>query len=220
MASQGRTGVAGYAHFHVPAAVRAEQLLDVAERLFSAGGYGATSIEAIAREAGVTRPVVYEHFGSKDGIYLACLRRARAELEAMLFESVAAAGSDLRAQLAAGADAYFRFVEQGAERWRVLFGGGAAVSGELAEAAMQLHLGTERRFAALFRQAAPEGDEQQLVAVAHAIGGAAHQLAQWWLRTPGVPRAQVVETYSAVTWNGLATVLGIPSRSSSASIRS
>ena len=209
MSVQARTGVAGYAHFHVPAEVRAGQLLDEAERLFSTHGFGATSIEAIARAAGVTRPVIYQHFGSKDGIYLACLRRARSELEALLFAAVAAAGSDLRAQIAAGADAYFTFVEQGPERWRVLFGGGAAVSGDVAETAMQLHLGTERRFADLFRQAAPDADEQQLVAYAHAIGGAAHQLAQWWLRTPGVSREQVVETYAALTWNGLATVLGV-----------
>ena len=201
--------ISGYPHGHVPAAVRAEQLLDVAERLFSTHGFGATSIDAIAREARVTRPMIYKRFGSKDAIYLACLRRARAELESMLFEAVAAAGPDLRAQFVAGADAYFRFVEQGPERWRVLFGGGAAVSGDIAETAMQLHLGTERRFAELFRQAAPEADEQRLVAYAHAIGGAAHQLAQWWLRTPGVPREEVVDTYCTVTWSGLASAIGL-----------
>lgn len=201
--------IAGYPHGHVPAAIRAEQLLDVAERLFSTHGFGATSIDAIARAARVTRPMIYKRFGSKDRIYLACLRRARGKLEAMLFESVAAAGTDLHAQFMAGAGAYFRFVEQGPERWRVLFGGGAAVSGDVAEIAMQLHLGTERRFAELFRQAAPDADPQRLIAYAHAIGGAAHQLAQWWLRTPGVSRADVVDTYCAVTWGGLAEVLGI-----------
>ena len=205
--------IAGYAHGHVPAAVRAEQLLDVAERLFSTHGFGATSIDAIARAAHVTRPMIYKRFGSKDAIYLACLRRARGELEAMLFEAVAAAGGDLHAQFVAGADAYFRFVEQGPERWRVLFGGGAAVSGDIAETAMQLHLGTERRFAQLFRQASPDADERQLAAYAHAIGGAAHQLAQWWLRTPGVARDEVVRMYCGVTWNGLAAVLGVPAAS-------
>lgn len=201
--------IRGYPHGHVPAAVRAAQLLDVAERLFSMHGFGATSIDAIARDARVTRPMIYKRFGSKDAIYLACLRRARGELEAMLFEAVGAAGADLRAQFVAGADAYFRFVEQGPERWRVLFGGGASVSGDVAETAMQLHLGTERRFAQLFRQAAPDADDQQLAAYAHAIGGAAHQLAQWWLRAPGVPREEVVEMYCDVTWGGLAAVLGL-----------
>jgi AcrR family transcriptional regulator len=186
----------------VPGPLRAEQLLDIAEHLFATTGYGPTSIEGIARAAGVTRPVVYEHFGSKDGIYLACLRRARTHLEAMIFDAVATA-TDLRTQLERGADAYFRFVENDPARWHVLFGGGAAVSGEVAEEAMQLHLATERQFAELLAAAAPNQDEQQVLAYAHAIGGAAHQLAQWWLRTPGVARQQVVQWYCAVCWEGL-----------------
>src|SRR5437879_5350609 len=121
--------IGGFAHGRVPALVRAEQLLDVAERLFAEQGYGSTSIERIAREAGVTRPVVYEHFGSKDGIYLACLRRARGQLEEMLDAAVAPT-SDPREQLERGADAYFGFVERDPVRWRVLFGGGAGVSAE------------------------------------------------------------------------------------------
>lgn len=86
----------------------------------------------------------------------------------------------------------------------------AAVSRDVAEIATQLHLDTERRFAEPFRQAAPDADPQRLAAYAHAIGGAAHRLAQWWLRAPGVPREDVVETCCAVTWGGLAEVLAIP----------
>jgi AcrR family transcriptional regulator len=203
-----RRRVGGFPHGRVPGRVRSEQLLDVAERLFATAGYGATSIEAIASEAGVTRPVVYSHFGSKDGIYLACLRRARAQMEAMMFEAIGSA-SDVRTQIEGGADAYFRFVESDPARWRVLFGGDAAVSGDVAEEAMQLHLATERRFAALLSEVSGGGgDEQQVLAFSHAIGGAAHQLAQWWLRTPGVPRERVVEWYCAVTWEGLRALVG------------
>jgi AcrR family transcriptional regulator len=198
--------VAGFQHGRVPAAVRAEQLLDVAEALFATDGYGPTTIDGIAHAAGVTRPVVYGHFGSKDGIYLACLRRARAHLEAMLFEAIGGA-VDLREQLEAGADAYFRFLERDPARWHVLFGGGAAVSGDVAQEAMRLHLATEQGFAELFVIAAPDADKQQLTAYAHAIGGAAHQLAQWWLRTAGVPRATVVRWYTDICWNGLRQIL-------------
>jgi AcrR family transcriptional regulator len=201
--------IGGFPHGRVPAAMRAGQLLDVAEQLFAAYGYGSTSIERIAREAGVTRPVVYEHFGSKDGIYLACLRRARGQLESMMAEAMATA-ADPREQLERGADAYFGFVEQDPARWRVLFGGGAAVSGEVAEEAMLLHLATERRFAELFAVLAPRQEPQALLAFAHAIGGAAHQLAQWWLRTPGVSREQVVAWYCRVCWEGLAFALEHP----------
>jgi AcrR family transcriptional regulator len=200
--------VGGFPHGRVPAAVRSEQLLDVAERLFAERGYGSTSIESIAREAGITRPIVYEHFGSKDGIYLACLHRARGQLEAMLAEAVASV-TDPREQLERGADAYFRFVETDPARWHVLFGGGAAVSGDVAEEAIQLHLGTERGFAELFARLAPQQDPQALLAFAHSIGGAAHQLAQWWLRTPQIPREQIVRWYSAVCWEGLRSSLGV-----------
>ena len=200
-------GVGGFPHGRVPASVRSEQLLDVAERLFATTGYAATSIEAIATKAGVTRPVVYEHFGSKDGIYLACLRRARGQLETMMFEAMATA-SDLRAQIERGADAYFRFVESDPQRWRVLFGGDAAVSGAVAEEAMQLHLATERRFVALLAGTPAGEDEQRALAFAHAVGGAAHQLAQFWLRTEGISREQVVEWYCAVTWEGLRGLVG------------
>jgi AcrR family transcriptional regulator len=203
-----RSAIGEFPHGRVPAAVRAGQLLDVAERLFAANGYGSTSIEGIAREAGVSRPVVYAHFGSKDGIYLACLERARGQLDEMLASAVASA-SGPREQLERGANAYFAFVERDPARWRVLFGGGAAVSGDVAERAMQLHLATERRFAQLFALAAPAGEAQALLAFAHSIGGAAHQLAQWWLRTPGVSRQQIVAWYCGICWDGLAASLDL-----------
>jgi AcrR family transcriptional regulator len=198
--------VAGFAHGQVPAAVRAEQLLDVAEDLFASRGYGSTSIEAIARGAQVTRPVIYEHFGGKDGIYLACLKRARGKLEEMIFEATADAGGP-REQVERGADAYFRFVEEWPARWRVLFGGEAAVSGEVAEEARELHLATERRIAELIRHAAPDIDEHKALAFGHAIGGASHQMAQWWLRTPGIDRAALVAWYTEVCWTGLAALM-------------
>jgi AcrR family transcriptional regulator len=204
---QRRPDVGDYPHGRVPADVRSAQLLDVAERLFATMGYAATSIEMIAREAGVTRPVVYKRFGSKEAIYLACLRRARAQMESMLVQAVTSA-TGLEAQVERAADAYFRFVERDPQRWRVLFGGDAAVSGGVVEEAMQMHLATEERFADLFAIAPGQHDPQQLIAFSHAVGGAAHQLAQWWLRTPGVSREQVVEWFCAVVWTGLGALLG------------
>src|SRR3546814_16710001 len=56
---------------------RAEQLLDVAEQLFITKGFDRTSMGDVAQVAGVTRPVVYEHHGSKAGLYLAAMERAR-----------------------------------------------------------------------------------------------------------------------------------------------
>jgi len=60
------TSVEDYAHGRVPRAVRERQLLELAEELFAERGYGGASMEELARRAGVTKPVVYELFGSKE----------------------------------------------------------------------------------------------------------------------------------------------------------
>ena len=141
-----------------------------------------------------------------DGIYLACLRRARGQLEKAIFDATSST-TDPREQLELGADAYFGFVESDVARWRVLFGGGAAVSGEVAEEAMELHLATERQFAALLAAAAPGADDELVRAYAHGIGGAAHQIAEWWLRTKGIPRQTVVRWYCELCWCGMGPVV-------------
>src|ERR1700722_16292251 len=87
------TDVDGYRHGRVPRQVREQQLLDVAEEQFAVHGYGGASIEVIAKLAGVSRPIVYDHFGDKEGVYIACLRRARGELEEMILEAASKARS-------------------------------------------------------------------------------------------------------------------------------
>lgn len=195
-----------FPHGRVPGEVRQQQLLDVAERLFADAGYGATSIEGIAAAAAVTRPVVYQRFGSKEGIYLAVLRRARTQMEELMFEDMATA-TDVESRIRAAADAYFRFVESDPDRFRVLFGADAAVPHAVAEEAKELHLGTEQRFAAMLSRDAPGYDERFYQAIAHAIGGAGNQLAQWWLRTPGISRKQLVDWYCQITWGGVGALV-------------
>lgn len=187
--------------------MRQQQLLDVAERLFAESGYRATSIEGIAAAAEVTRPVIYQHFGSKEGVYLAVLRRARAQMEDLILENMADA-FDVQSRVRAAADAYFRFVEFDPDRFRVLFGADAAsVPPAVAKEAKELHLRTERRWAAMLSHAAPGHDERYYQAVAHAIGGAGNQLAQWWLRTPGISRERLVDWYCGITWGGISAML-------------
>jgi len=84
--------VNGYKHGRVPRAVRREQLLQLAEELFMEKGHGGFSIDDLCRAAGVSRPIIYEHFGSKDGIYIACLTGIRAEFEQALLAQRKAEG--------------------------------------------------------------------------------------------------------------------------------
>ena len=198
--------VNGHPHGRVPRAVREEQLLEVAERVFAKHGYQGASIEDIARAAGVTRPIVYDHFGSKEGIYLACVRRARAELERGINEA-AGASSDPGEQLWAGINAYFEFVERHGRAWDVLFGQGAAVAGPAAEEVTRLRFDTVRGIADLLTPFVSNVDAQTVEALAHALSGSGEQLAKWWRENPHLTRDEVAGYHMAFAWLGLESLV-------------
>lgn len=205
-AKQSQALISGYPHGRVPRPVREQQLLDVAEEQFAANGYGGASIEVIARVAGVTRPIIYDHFGDKEGIYVACLRRARGELEAMILTATAKASTP-REMMEFGTDAYFEFVERRGQSWVVLFGG-VELAGTAAEEVANLRFVTVGRIRDLISAiAAPGTDPGTIDAFAHAISGSSEQVAKWWRANPQYTRAQVVARQVDFAWNGLSQLL-------------
>ncbi|HWJ10619.1 MAG TPA: TetR/AcrR family transcriptional regulator [Nocardioides sp.] len=186
----------------LPPEVRRAQLLSVAEDVFVRLGYQGAAVEDIAAAAGVTRTLIYKYFADKDEIYLECLRAARAELDTAV---VAAAGGATSPgeQLRAGFGAYFLFVRDRGSAWDVLFGGGAAVAGRVAEAAAQDRYETAEVIAGLVRGAAPGLDRDSASSYAHMISGAGEQAAKWWRRHPDVPVEVMVERIMEVLWPGL-----------------
>jgi len=197
--------VGGYRHGRVPRHVREQQLLDVAEEQFAEHGYGGASIEVIARLAGVTRPIIYDHFGDKEGVYIACLRRARGELERMILDATAKARSP-REMVELGTSAYFEFVERRGQRWAVLFGG-VELAGPGAEEVAQLRFATVARIGELIAVIAPSADSATVEAFAHAVSGSSEQIAKWWRANPQFTREQVVAQQVAFAWNGLSELL-------------
>lgn len=196
--------ISGHKHGRVPRAVRQQQLLDVAEELFTAQGYEYTSIEEVARQAGVTRPVVYEHYGSKEGLYLACVERARARYEAAMAETFGS-GMDIPTQLERTGELYFGMIEDNPARWLLLFGGAAVPAvGKLGQQLTNLRFQTVRQLTQQLRVQVPEVPEEQLEAAMHAISGISEQLGHWWLRHPDVPKAQVISLYCTFIRGGIA----------------
>jgi AcrR family transcriptional regulator len=189
----------------VPRPVREQQLLDVAEEQFAENGYGGASIEAISRIAGVSRPIVYDHFGDKEGVYIACLRRARGELEEMILAAVATARTP-REMIERGTSAYFEFVEQRGQRWSVLFGG-VDLAGRAAEEVAALRFETVSRIRDLIAAIAPGAEPVTVEAFAHAVSGSSEQVAKWWRANPAVTRAEVVRLQVAFAWSGLSQLL-------------
>jgi len=106
---------------------RASQLLEVAERLIATHGVLATSMDDVADAAGVTKPIVYDHFGSKDGLLCALIARAGSELYEHTNTAVADAGTPLEA-LERGIRAYFETLDRRDGVWWALLDATAAVS--------------------------------------------------------------------------------------------
>lgn len=183
-------------------AAREEQLLDLAEELFLANGYERTSIEDIARAAGVTRPVVYEHYGSKEGIYLACARRARNQFNTDVMRAVAGTDDPFE-QIRRAADAYYRVLERDPRRWQLLFGPGGLVGDTLGEELTRERFRTVNLLADLIEPHLPEQSQQQIDAFAHATSGSAEQLGRWWLAHPDISREQVTQYLVDNVWASL-----------------
>jgi AcrR family transcriptional regulator len=175
--------------------VRTAQLLDCAEGLFIEQGFDGVSIEDVCRAAGVSRPVVYEHFGSKSGVYLACIRRIRDEFDAALVASARDA-PDLRTALRLAATAFFTTVEQQPQRWSLVYGSSTGMVGAMADDLSLLRAGTVGRIAELITAHRPDADVRRAEVVANMISGAGEQLGRWWLRHPGVTREQVVRDFT------------------------
>jgi len=100
---------------------RRAAILDAALEVFSKRGYHATSIDDIAREGGVSKALIYEHFASKHDLYGELLEQHAGELFSVLAEAISEAGTTASARLAEGFEAFYGFVEEHGVAWRMLF---------------------------------------------------------------------------------------------------
>ena len=184
----------------LPAARRRRQLLDVALHEFAARGFHRTSMDELAEAAGVTKPVLYQHFPSKRALYLELLDDVGTQLLEAILEATSGAGGP-RAQVEAGFAAYFRAVAGQGEAFRLLFGGGARRDDEFAEAVRRVEVAIADAVAALI---AADIDDDHRRLLAHAIVGIAEGIARQLLASdgsvdPDVVAAQVAE----LAWAGL-----------------
>jgi AcrR family transcriptional regulator len=105
----------------LPADQRRQQLLDVARARFSEQGFHATSMDEIAEAAGVTKPVLYQHFPSKRALYVELLEETGRQLLTLLAEATGRAATG-RERVELGFRAYFRFAVGDRASFRLLFG--------------------------------------------------------------------------------------------------
>jgi AcrR family transcriptional regulator len=190
----------------MPRSVREQLILRVAGQVFAEAGYERASMDRIAALAGVSKPMLYAYFGSKEGLYLAYIERTGGELVQRLVSADRSAGTAGR--LRAVINEFLGFVQEHSDGWTVLFRELNARQ-PLAEQVSQLRsevVDEVRRMLesegepswAGLRPPASEG-------VAEAIVGAGEALANWWLKKPDVPRQDVADWYVGLARAAIST---------------
>ncbi len=195
----------------MPRERREQQILDVAGAIFARAGYHSASMDEIADAAGVSKPMLYAYFSSKEGLYLAYIKRAGGQLLQRLV-SARAPHDSASALLRARITEFLSFVEEHGDGWKVLFGevGPTRPFAENVAAVREQIADAIRRMIEAGAGSWPGHPPPASDAIAHALVGAGESLANWWLDHPDVPRDEVAGWYYAV----VQAVLAGPSRAS------
>jgi AcrR family transcriptional regulator len=185
---------------------RMEQALVTAHALFAERGYAAVTMDEVAAALGVTKPLLYNYFGNKEQLYIACMKRSGDALVTMILETVGDASSPSEA-LNDGLRAFFAFLDADRAAWAVLFDETLPHSGELADRVAEyrgrlIELVSESLLAQLpAKQRAAARIEVE--ALSTALLGAAEALARWWLRTEATSASEAAELLIATIEPGL-----------------
>lgn len=190
----------------LPAARRRRQLLDVALDVFATKAFHEASMDDVAEAAGVTKPVLYQHFSSKRELYLELLTDVGAQLmDAVLHATSSAPGP--RHQVEAGFAAYFHFVARQPSAFRLLFGGGRQAGAEFGEVAKRVEEAMAKAVARLIN--ADLEDEHRLL-LGHGVVGLAESTCRHWISHGMDPDPDRLATRVAdMTWAGLRGVRSV-----------
>ncbi len=182
------------------ATARREQLVDVAVGIFARHGYHATSMNDIAVAAGVTKPVLYQHFPSKKDLYLALLDEVGQRMLTRISKATAEA-LDGRSQTLAGFTAYFHWVADDHDAFRLLFGNGPRSDDEFADAVRGVSAEVAAAIATLITV---DISAEHRDTLAHAIVGMAEAASRKLIDSgTSFDPDQLGEQLAVLAWSGL-----------------
>ncbi len=181
---------------------RRVQLMDAARKVFAVHGYEGAAIEEIARAAGVTKPIVYEHFGSKEGVHAAVVARELDHLVAEVSQGISQGTP--RERFEAAVLAYLHYVDSEPEGFAVLTRDSATANARrgLTRVIDDLAGRVGDVFAAEFKRAGYNAKVAPIYA--NALIGMVTQVGQWWaVENRGVSLEQLAGHVAALGWMGL-----------------
>ena len=189
-------------------AERRMELLDAADQVIRRDG-PAASMEVIAREAGITKPILYRHFGDKGGLYTALAERYAHGLMSEIKDSLGRA-ADPKARLALTIDTYFAWLKSEPQVYRFLVHRAQTERREVHEVIgafvrdVALEAAAVARLEMLSADEAGSNDSEDFAEpLAYAVVGAVQMAGEWWLEHRGTERAQLVEELVSFVWDGL-----------------
>ncbi len=181
-------------------AARRAQLIEVGRTVFAERGYEATSVEEIAARAKVSKPVLYDHFGGKEGLYAVIVDREVERIVQKVAESVATGTP--RSRIENALLAYLTYVEEHPEGFAVLQRDTPTASGEMPTLMYDL----ADRVSRIFTEQFAEGgyDAKTAPIYAHALVGMIAFVGQWWTDSYKPPPVETVANHiAALAWTGL-----------------
>lgn len=182
------------------AAARRSQLIEVGRRVFAERGYEATSVEEIAARAKVSKPVLYDHFGGKEGLYEVIVDGEVERIVQRISASVDTGPP--RARIENAALAYLTYVKEHPEGFAVLQRDTPSASGKMPTLMYDLADRVSKVFTEQFSTAGY--DARSAPVYAHALVGMIAFVGQWWTDSHKPPPVETVANHiAALAWTGL-----------------
>lgn len=186
---------------------RRAQLLEIAREVFVEDGYHGAAMEQIATRAGVTKPVLYQHFESKKELYLALLTEDMAGLQSRIETAIDDAESN-PLRIKAGLSAYFEFIDANEGSFHLLFRETLGAEPDFREVIERFRDAIAARIGKIIAEdtSLPTPVSELL---ARGVMGLGESAAQWWLERRSVDKEEVLKDLSDLAWRGLS---GLPRR--------
>ena len=177
------------------------QLLDVGRTVFAERGYEAASVEEIAARAKITKPVVYEHYNGKEGLYAVVVDREVQALIQRITESLV--GDHPRALLEQAAVAFLSYIQDEPEGFRILVRDSPVASSTGTLASVIGDIATQVEYIMRNEFESRGFDTKLSPLYSQALVGMVALVGQWWLDA-GKPKKEIVAAHLVnLAWNGL-----------------
>jgi AcrR family transcriptional regulator len=198
------TEARGSSRVRMTGKARRQQLLDVGRTLFAERGYEVASIEEIASRAGVSKPVVYEHFGGKEGLYAVVVDREMQGLLDRFTESLS--GGHPRELLEQAALTFLSYIEDETDGFRILVRDSPVATSRGTFSSLINDIASQVEYL-LAREFKSRGFEPKLAGLySQALVGSVALTGQWWLEVRKPGKREVAAHLVNLAWNGLSNL--------------